>query len=346
MASESIHAVPTNVITGFLGVGKTTAILHLLKSKPEDERWAILVNEFGEIGVDGSLFQGHYAKEKGIFISEVPGGCMCCTAGLPMQIALNQLLVRAKPHRLLIEPTGLGHPVEVMEVLTANQYTNILQIQNIVTLVDARKLSDSRYLENLTFTQQIEVADLIIGNKQDLYSENDKANLIEYVETQKTQTTNVRFVEQGRIKLNWLHGPSGFSKFRQKQLGHNKLKHDHDSETKSQLVEPDIPECGYLQARNSGEVFSSLGWRFSPEIEFNRKRLQHWMNGLTVERLKAVFITSEGIFGFNASDGALTEIELDDCFESRIEMIHANDVSINENEIFDCIEKNLNTDLL
>jgi len=54
--------IPTNIITGFLGVGKTSAILHLLKQKPKDERWAVLVNEFGEIGVDGSLFQGQPKK--------------------------------------------------------------------------------------------------------------------------------------------------------------------------------------------------------------------------------------------------------------------------------------------
>lgn len=92
-----LQAVPTNVITGFLGVGKTTAILNLLKNKPANERWAVLVNEFGEIGVDGSLMQGQYGQETGIFVREVPGGCICCTSGLPMQIALNQLLVKAKP---------------------------------------------------------------------------------------------------------------------------------------------------------------------------------------------------------------------------------------------------------
>lgn len=101
--------IPTNIITGFLGVGKTSAILNLMKNKPVNERWAVLVNEFGEIGVDGSLIQGNQATQQ-VFIREVPGGCMCCAAGLPMQIALNQLLTEAKPDRLLIEPTGLGHP--------------------------------------------------------------------------------------------------------------------------------------------------------------------------------------------------------------------------------------------
>jgi len=116
-STHPINAVPTNIVTGFLGVGKTTTILHLLKSKPAGERWAVLVNEFGEIGIDGSLIQGQHSKEMGVYIREVPGGCMCCTAGLPMQIALNQLLVSSRPDRLLIEPTGLGHPKEVLQTL-------------------------------------------------------------------------------------------------------------------------------------------------------------------------------------------------------------------------------------
>lgn len=79
-----IKAVPTNIITGFLGVGKTTAILHLLKSKPANERWAILVNEFGEIGIDGELIAGEQKSQTDVYIREVPGGCMCCVSGLPM----------------------------------------------------------------------------------------------------------------------------------------------------------------------------------------------------------------------------------------------------------------------
>lgn len=87
---QPIVGVPTNIITGFLGVGKTSAILHLMENKPENESWAVLVNEFGEIGIDGSLVSGSKGLDKPqIFIREVPGGCMCCAAGLAMQIALN-----------------------------------------------------------------------------------------------------------------------------------------------------------------------------------------------------------------------------------------------------------------
>ncbi len=139
-----ISGVPTNIITGFLGVGKTSAILNLMKHKPEGEKWAVLVNEFGEIGVDGSLIQGQKPGAQSVFIREVPGGCMCCAAGLPMQIALNQLLTEAKPDRLLIEPTGLGHPKEVLEVLSSEHYRQVLSLQKNITLVDARKLSNTR----------------------------------------------------------------------------------------------------------------------------------------------------------------------------------------------------------
>lgn len=181
MPSNSIKAVPTNIITGFLGVGKTSAILNLLKSKPEQERWAVLVNEFGEIGVDGSIFAGHHKEESGVYISEVPGGCMCCAAGLPMRVALNELLRRAKPDRLLIEPTGLGHPKEVLQVLSETHYKDVLDIQKTITLVDARKLTDTRYTDHETFNQQIAIADVVIGNKADLYAEGDKERLINYV---------------------------------------------------------------------------------------------------------------------------------------------------------------------
>ncbi len=107
----------TNLITGFLGSGKTTSILHLLAQKPADEKWAVLVNEFGEVGIDGALL-----ADSGALLKEIPGGCMCCVNGLPMQVGLNTLLRQGKPDRLLIEPTGLGHPKQILDILTAAVY--------------------------------------------------------------------------------------------------------------------------------------------------------------------------------------------------------------------------------
>lgn len=126
----------TNLITGFLGSGKTTAIRHLLAHKPEHERWAVLVNEFGEIGIDGALL-----ADSGAVLKEIPGGCMCCVNGLPMQVGLNMLLQQTKPDRLLIEPTGLGHPKQILSLLTQESYAGWIDLQATLCLLDARQLS-------------------------------------------------------------------------------------------------------------------------------------------------------------------------------------------------------------
>ena len=328
--NDIIRAVPTNIITGFLGVGKTSAILHLLKNKPSEERWAVLVNEFGEIGVDGSLFEGQHSQEQGIFIREVPGGCMCCAAGLPMQVALNQLLANAKPDRLLIEPTGLGHPKEVLALLSAHHYREILSLQKTITLVDARKLSDKRYTEHDTFNQQIAMADTIVGNKTDLYGDEDKSRLTTYIKQHCPPYVNVVFSQQGEFEPSILEGSTSVTL--------KSSHHHHKAEKKPQMLNLSIPECGFIKAVNEGEGFKSVGWRFSSDKVFNHAKLQTFLTGIHAERMKAVFITNAGIFGYNLTADALTEIELDDCVESRIEIISTKLSDSLEIQIMDCVE--------
>ena len=330
--ADKILAVPTNIITGFLGVGKTTVILNLLKRKPSNERWAVLVNEFGEVGVDGSIIEGQYGEEQGVFIREVPGGCMCCASGLPMQIALNQLLNRAKPDRLLIEPTGLGHPREVLEVLSADHYQDILDIQQCLTLVDARNVSDSRYIEHPIFNQQIDIADRIIGHKSDLYDSSIKKDLVHYVVERRGKTLPIFFAQQGEVDVSLLEGPSAVVA----GLKHN--HHLHESNTAPDINEQSFPECGFLKAENTDGTYNSVGWRFSPDKVFNRKNLFCWLSGLNVERVKGVFITNEGVFSYNISYEAVTEIELDDCIESRIEIICNDEFGVDENALLKCLE--------
>ena len=150
----------TNLITGFLGSGKTTTIRHLLAHKPDQERWAVLVNEFGEIGIDGALL-----ADSGAVLKEIPGGCMCCVNGLPMQVGLNMLLQQAKPDRLLIEPTGLGHPKQILSLLTQESYVGWIDLQATLCLLDARQLSQPRYRDNENFRDQLAAADVILASK-------------------------------------------------------------------------------------------------------------------------------------------------------------------------------------
>ncbi|OEF05498.1 CobW family GTP-binding protein [Vibrio genomosp. F10] len=334
-----IRSVPTNIITGFLGVGKTSAILNLMRHKPADERWAVLVNEFGEIGVDGSIIQGQYNEEKKVFIREVPGGCMCCAAGLPMQIALAQLLSEAKPDRLLIEPTGLGHPKEVLQVLLSTHYREVLSLQKTLTLVDARKLSDSRYTRHDTFNQQISIADTVVGNKVDLYQDSDKKRLIDYVKQHGQPSTHVLFSQHGEIAWEEFVGETVFGSFRSHQHD-NQHKHEHQhshSHARPLVSDTPIPESGFIKAKNQGEGFQSIGWRFSPSKVFSRQKLASLLVGLRVERMKAVFITDLGVFAYNLTGDDLTEVELDDCLESRIEMISDQMNDSLEDQLLACV---------
>ncbi|POP53366.1 CobW family GTP-binding protein [Zhongshania marina] len=339
---STLSAIPTNVITGFLGVGKSTAILHLLKQKPDHERWAVLVNEFGEVGIDGSLISGKESEASGVFIREVPGGCMCCAAGLPMQIALNRLLTHAKPHRLLIEPTGLGHPQEVLAVLSAEHYKEVLDLQATITLVDARKITIPRYTEHAIYNQQMAIADVIVANKADQYEVEDFPALLDFLETRfghnqmGLSSKSVFQVSQGELDIEWLAAPA-----REHQQEYH---HHHNSHSSEQLAVEYFPpielsEEGYLCIDNQGEGFFSRGWVFSPEWIFDAAKLYGLLVGVDAERIKGVFVTAQGITAYNKADGVLTEFELDDCLDSRIECISTDPEVLThlEEAIFDCV---------
>ncbi|RLU00652.1 CobW family GTP-binding protein [Ketobacter sp.] len=343
--NPQIVRVPTHVITGFLGVGKTSAILHLLRNKPASERWAVLVNEFGEIGVDGELFQGQYTEQGGVFIRELPGGCMCCAAGVPMQVVLNQLLARARPDRLLIEPTGLGHPAEVVEVLTEDHYHEVLALQKVVTLVDARKLKDERYTGHETFNQQISIADLIVGNKRDLYQPEDEAALERYARQVGKHGVTVLFTEQGVMDLSWLEGRASRS-LTSCGHSHNAEIHLHAEpgpSTRHAGNEDDLlpkkifPAFQIASAINEGAGYRSIGWRFPQELRFDYKKLYLLLSGMKVERMKAVFITDRGQFGFNLTLDALSQHQLDGCTESRVEIINDTLDAEWERALLDCL---------
>lgn len=314
MLFTRVSSVPTNVITGFLGVGKTTAIQHLLASKTSKAPWAVLVNEFGEVGIDGSMLAGN--KRAGeVHIREVPGGCMCCAAGIPMQVALNQLLREARPERLLIEPTGLGHPKEILAVLEASAYASVLELRTTITLVDARKISDARYTGNAIFNQQLAVADLIIANKADLYQPGDFEQLQAYLRGSE-QLAPLEQVVQGQLDSDWLDRPRLRASSPVGSLSPQQL-HSGPSVAPEQA----LPESGVLRVENHGEGYHSLGWRFHPQFVFEYQAVLGWLRTLSLVRLKAVCITGDGVFALNVADGVLTVMDLDDAFESRLEII-------------------------
>ena len=313
---ETISRVPTNIITGFLGVGKTTAIRKLLTNKPREERWAVLVNEFGEVGIDSNLFKENTDSQDGITISQVPGGCMCCTNGLPIQMALSLLLAKSKPHRLLIEPTGLGHPKEVLTMLSRDYYREVLDVRATLSLVDARKLQDTRYTNNDTFNQQLEVAEVIIANKSDLYEPDDFPALLDYVEKKfSTDTKLIYQVQHGALDIDWLAASAS-----DKNLVSPK---ENTSKELPSTLPPNLeaPLDGFISAENSGEGFFSKGWIFNADMLFKIDKLLSLVHGVEAERLKGVFVTNQGFIALNKVDSMVTQLNLNELNDSRIEVI-------------------------
>lgn len=322
---KAIHQpVPTNIITGFLGTGKTTAILHLLKNKPENENWAVLVNEFGEIGIDGAIMSEH-----GAMIKEIPGGCMCCTAGVPMSVGINALL-RTSPDRLLIEPTGLGHPQEIIAKLQAPQFAKYIDLKASIALIDPKHVQDPKYTEHPIFKGQIESSQIIIANKLDRADMQDLVELAiwfedmkaEYEQTAKlnqipTHQKLLYQVDQGKLELEWLDiEREDKASAQDDEHGHH---HDHAA------LEPQFglePGQSYVRKENKGQGFYSCGWIFGAEFSFDFEKLFSMLSALTAERVKAVVNTTQGCYAFNVNQGVVSVNQMTlEGFESRFEVI-------------------------
>ncbi|WJG23834.1 CobW family GTP-binding protein [Vibrio furnissii] len=302
--------VPTNIITGFLGVGKTTTILNLLKNKPSHESWAVLVNEFGEIGIDGAMM-----SDQGALIKEVPGGCMCCTAGVPMSVGINALL-RQKPDRLIIEPTGLGHPKQVVATLTSAQYQDHVDLKATIALVDPRNLRDEKYTSNQNFNDQLGCADVVIGNKVDACNADDIDAFNDWVTDQTPAKVFHQLVTQGQLPLEVLD----IERLENGASSHVESHHHHHAalEPQFQLA----PQQAYLRRENKGQGYFSCGWLFGAEYQFPFDDLFSLFSDLTAERIKAVVNTERGCYAFNVANRVVSVNEMSlDGFESRIEVI-------------------------
>jgi len=176
--------IPCTLVTGFLGAGKTTVINQLLASKPNDERWALLINEFGRIGIDGALLassQDNDLEQKNIAIREVSGGCICCTSQLPLQIAISRLLSEHHPQRLLIEPTGLAHPRELILQLSAPHWQTALKMNAVITVLSGEQWQQIRYRDHDGFQAHVHDADVLIINRYVQLDTNEKQALVEWI---------------------------------------------------------------------------------------------------------------------------------------------------------------------
>ncbi|MBY5531300.1 CobW family GTP-binding protein [Rhizobium leguminosarum] len=159
----------TTILTGFLGTGKTTLLNHLLTSI-ENESVAVIVNEFGEVGIDGKLVVPT-ADE----VIELNNGCICCTVRGDLIAAIGELLRSGRPiDRIIIETSGLADPAPVIQSFLLDEtLARRLQLDAIVTVVDARHMKQQ--LSQDEAREQISFADVLLLNKIDLESAEDLA---------------------------------------------------------------------------------------------------------------------------------------------------------------------------
>lgn len=303
----------TNLITGFLGSGKTTTILHLLANKPQDEIWAVLVNEFGEIGIDGALL-----ADSGALLKEIPGGCMCCVNGLPMQVGLNTLLRQGKPDRLLIEPTGLGHPKQILDLLTSEVYQPWIDLKATLCLLDPRQLLDLKVATNQNFQDQLAAADIIIANKQD-HADTASLEALSAWQQQEKDNRPIIYAEQGVIVPSLLDEP----RLNQRVLAASH-EHSHSSKPKQGLAALSLPEHQrWRRSAHSGQGYFACGWIFDEDTQFDTIGLLEWARIAPVSRVKGVLRIPEGLVRINRQGHDFhIETQSTSPLDSRIELIN------------------------
>lgn len=157
--------VPVNIITGALGAGKTTAIARLLAAKPAAEQWVVILNEFTDAGVDALTLA--MAATGAYDVRAIPGGCLCCTGEEDFQRQLRNLLREQKPARILIEPSGIGHPGAVVEELRDYERAGELKLKSTIALIDPQRL-DALEAQDGIERDQIDAADVVLLSKAEL----------------------------------------------------------------------------------------------------------------------------------------------------------------------------------
>jgi G3E family GTPase len=314
--------IPTNLITGFLGVGKTTAIRHLISQKPADERWAVLVNEFGEVGIDGAIIEA--AGGTGVAVSEIAGGCFCCSSEAPIEFSLMELIRQVDPARVLIEPTGLGHPAKVLDALRGPWFRKVLDLRATVCLANADDFANPRVTNAEVFQDQLHMADIVVVNKVDRSNDEKLSAFLSHLQQMFPPKSMILTTTQAAIDISLLDKDISPERVPLFPEAHPVIAQSEEGSS-SNLSGPGIsfllPRHPVRKETNqTGRA--ACGWIFSPLDSFRRTDLFELFNGsFDVHRLKGVFNVGQEWLLFNRVGGDLTCESIPYCRDSRLEVI-------------------------
>jgi len=300
-----LQNIPTHVIAGPLGAGKTSLIRHLLAQRPPNERWAVLINEFGQIGLDAALLTQDI---EGIALGEVAGGCLCCVNGAPFQIGLGRLLRKARPDRLFIEPSGLGHPAQLLRQLSEAPWQGVLAVQPCVLVLDAQALAVGKPLP-ATQQETLNSAGLLLLNKSEDLDTADRQRIAAQLPARRlywTQQAELPLSELPGLETQAVEGVDNFSV--PKGL----------AQMPAVWKDPALPIC--LSQEQEGGW--SIGWRWHPSQAFEAALVGRWLESLAWRRAKLVIHSVEGWVSANALDNFVLEWRPSEWRrDSRIELI-------------------------
>jgi G3E family GTPase len=264
MATPTTEKIPVTVLTGYLGAGKTT-LLNRILSEPHGKKFAVIVNEFGEIGIDNDLVVN--ADEE---IFEMNNGCICCTVRGDLVRIIDGLMRRkGKFDAIIVETTGLADPAPVAQTFFMDEQVGAkTKLDAVVTVADAKWLKD-RLKDAPEAKNQIAFADVILLNKTDLVSKDELADvearirsINPYARLHRTQRSQIAIDEVlGRnafdldrileIEPEFLHGDGHDHEHHDHEHGHDHghdhhhhhggLKHYHDEDMQSVALRTDQP---------------------------------------------------------------------------------------------------------
>ena len=300
-----LQNIPTHVIAGPLGAGKTSLIQHLLAQRPANERWAVLINEFGQIGLDAALLT---LDDDGIALGEVAGGCLCCVNGAPFQVGLGRLLRKAKPDRLFIEPSGLGHPAQLLTQLRDAPWQGVLAVQPCVLVLDAQALAAGQPLPQAQ-QEALASAGLLVLNKDETLDAAQR----QAIERQLPDCPRY-WTRQAQLPLAQLPGLNA----KAGAAVDNFAVPQGLAQLPAIWNDPALPIC-LSQAQEGGW---SIGWRWHPSQTFDTQRVQQWLASLAWRRAKLVIHSGAGWVSANAVDNSPLAWQASEWRrDSRIELI-------------------------